>query len=335
MKEGNSILDIDPYDVETYTIEQTMDILKISRPTVDRLLANELIEQKDYLIGGKSRKMLTQDSVNAYKQLYDELEGRSIKQLAKQYNTSSSRIMYLLKLHNIPYYIEETLLLRKTAVLAAEDVERFQLNVSPLLHQSKKNVNSFLHKDFALYQLFHLPDGSSTRLSKLNNQWGFSSIVSFIPLSDALAEGYVPAYEIDRKSKVAKSRFSAAFHFSSLDQRTFQFIDFLYQHVSVKNLQIKHTNSSIIEVSIKSMQLQADIFSPEFVAWLQDCCISGECQLPEDYVVFIEGNHKNVSFAMPSPLHTAAAEYCAEEGIALSHLYEDAIRQYLLSKNKL
>jgi transposase len=61
----------DTDDVETYTVQQVMDILDVSRGTIYTLANRGFIEAKEYLFHSRPRKLFTQASVDAYKQKLD------------------------------------------------------------------------------------------------------------------------------------------------------------------------------------------------------------------------------------------------------------------------
>lgn len=325
------LLNVDPYDVETYTVSQVMKLLNVSRKTVYNMHKDKRIVGHTYKVDGKPRTLFTQESIKAELDKRKAMNVVTVPELAKKYNTSSASILNILRKHNIPYELNETDFARKTSTLTQENCRLFEAISAGEFNDDSKRRSSFVYKGYALYQLFKDTKGTLYRLRKQEDVWGFVEGDTFLKLEKALRMGFSPIYTIHTKKLASRGKYYATFDCSLLDNQTFEWIDFLYTTIAIRDLHFEQVDSLHVRIRVKAsfIELNQDKVSFE---WLEKHLTIGDLILDDDSLTLeIVGSHKTTSFAVPIDLSKSLHEMSLEQDVPQSVIIEEALRIYLES----
>lgn len=324
----------DPDDVETYTVQQVMHILNISRTTVYSLVNRGYIEAKEYLVNSRTRKLFTQASVDAYKQKLESLI--TVKKVAEQHGLTVGHIFQLLNKHDIPYEVNEQEFTRPTAVLSPEAYQAILKVVKEV--QESQNLNrrsTFIYKGYGLHQPFKDSDGNIVRLVAHNSEhrkmWGFFFQGDFIPLETALKEGFNPVYQLKTQQKATKQQYYATFECKTFMPEAMEWIDYVYTHVGVKDLYIRQLDNNTLQIKVKAGEYSFDENQFDYLnlQWLINSVIEGNVEEGEsEQSITIHGKYRAQTYHLLLPTYYKIEELAATAGCTQSEIIERAFALY-------
>lgn len=298
-KQKGKLLDIEiNEDAPSYTIQQVMDLLDVSRKTVHNLSDKGYIQAIELPYHTRFRKVYTQESVDKFIDERDKFV--PIVNIADECGVPKQKIFNLMKANNLPYEIDKIHYKRSTAIVTpklAKEIKKLLTTEDLALNTSRKS--DFVYKGYALFQPFIDQEGHTYRLSLIEENgkrsWGFYVQNAFLPFIVAQDYKFEPVYKLADLPAIKSSY--AAFECLSFDNNTKQFIDLLYKKVGVRNLYVQLKSNGKLEIYIKEVAIKidnADDFNASEL-WLRDALKEGDVSLKED-VLCIFGSHKTNSY---------------------------------------
>ncbi|WP_232540792.1 helix-turn-helix domain-containing protein [Lysinibacillus fusiformis] len=300
-KQKGKLLDIEiNEDAPSYTIQQVMDLLDVSRKTVHNLSDKGYIQAIELPYHTRFRKVYTQESVDRFIEIRDSYV--PVINIADECGVPKQKIFNLMKVNNIPYEIDKIYYKRNTAIVTPElanEIKKLISTEEAALNTSRKS--DFVYKGYALFQPFINQEGHTYRLSLFEENgkksWGFYVNNAFLPFTEALRNKFEPVYTLADLPAI-KSAY-ASFDCLSFDNNTKQFIDLLYQNVGVRNLYVQLKSNGKLEVYIKevALKIEDEINFNVTETWLREALKEGDVSIQEN-VLYIYGSHKINSYYM-------------------------------------
>ncbi|MFJ7890412.1 helix-turn-helix domain-containing protein [Lysinibacillus xylanilyticus] len=339
-KQQGKLLDLEiNEDAESYTIQQVMDLLDVSRKTVHNLADRGNIQAIELPYHTRFRKVYTQESVNNFINERDKFV--PIISIADECGVPKQKVFNLLKVHNIPYTIDKIHYKRNTGVVTSEMAAKLK----EMITTEETNLNTsrksdFVYNGFALFQPFIDSEGHTYRLSTLvedgKRSWGFYVKNTFLPFAAAKKNNFVPVYNLN-DLPVIKSSY-ATFECHSYDNNTKQFIDLLYQKVGYRNLYVQQCPNGVLKIFIKESIVkieQGDNFNVT-QTWLDTALKEGEASL-NDNILSIFGSHKTSSYYMRIDTVKKIESLSTDLNISIAEVIEkgiDILEQHLIEENE-
>ncbi|MEV6689722.1 MULTISPECIES: helix-turn-helix domain-containing protein [Bacillati] len=297
-KQNGKLLDIEiNEDAESYTIQQVMKLLDVSRKTVHNLSDKGYIQAIELPYHTRFRKVYTKKSVDKFIEVRDSYV--PVINIADECGVPKQKIFNLMKVNNLSYEIDKIHYKRNTAIVTPELAKEIKKLISTeeiALNTSRKS--DFVYKGYALFQPFTDREGHTYRLSLFEENrkksWGFYVNNAFLPFTEAQKNKFEPVYTLVDLPAI-KSAY-ASFECLSFDNNTKHFIDLLYQKVGVRNLYVQLKSNGKLKVYIKEVALKIDVENFNALEpWLKDSLNEGDVSLVEN-VLYIYGSHKINSY---------------------------------------
>lgn len=312
------------YDVETYSLNQVMEMLDIKQKAVYNLADRGHIKALDFFHGKRTVYHYTQESVDRF--LREKSRYITIPELAAEFNVSKSAFFNFLQKNDIHYDLDEIHYPRKTAVVTLSEANRIRMLWNELEKRpSTVRKSDFYKNGFGLYQLFSDPSGNLVRLvtDRNSNHWGFFSYNSFTPLYAALEKGYTPKYVI--KDIPAKRSPYAIFTAASYDKSIRTLIDLAYQKIGFRNMYITQSNNEIqIHLKEGTIPLTEEEQSSLSEDWIKNANKDGFSAIVEGRLV-IESGMKTASYFIKSNVAKWIDEYASEHELQPGEVIELAM----------
>lgn len=329
------LLDIEPPDAddeETYTVQQVMALLNVGRTTVYNLAKRGLIKTREYLRNERTIQYFTQSSVHAFKENVDSFI--TVKGVAAEFNFTVPHTFQLLKKHNIPYELNEQNFTRPTSVLSQDSYEKICAVCKEL--QSKVNHNrlsSFIYKGYGLHQAFQDGEGRIVRLTISQKaqpkKWGFFVNNAFLELETALKQGFTPLYSLKNQKKATKQKSYAVFQCQSYLVDVYEWIDYLYKNVGIRDLSIMPLDNGQIQISLKAGEY---LFNEEelnylSVQWLKERIVEGDVLTNEAQpnVLIIYGSHRSQTYHLKTSTYQLVEDLTVKFDCSQSEVIEMAL----------
>lgn len=298
-KQKGKLLDIEiNEDAESYTIQQVMELLDVSRKTVHNLSDKGHIQAIELPYHTRFRKVYTQESVDKFIEVRDSYV--PVINIADECGVPKQKIFNLMKVNNLSYEIDKIHYKRNTAIVTPELAKEIKKLISTeeiALNTSRKS--DFVYKGYALFQPFTDREGHTYRLSLFEESgkksWGFFVNNAFLPFTEAQKNKFEPVYTLADLPAI-KSAY-ASFECLSFDNNTKHFIDLLYQKVGVRNLyvQLKSNGKLLVYIKEVAIKIKGENNFNVSESWLRNALKEGDVSFHED-VLYIYGSHKINSY---------------------------------------
>lgn len=314
-------------DVETYTIQQVMELLDVSRKTVYNLAEKGHLQIIEYPYHTSFQRRYTKSSVAQY------LENREkyvpIIKIANEFGVIKQKVFNLAITNNLPYSIDEIHFKRKTAVVTKEVANQLRTlleNKETTVDTSRKS--DFVYNGYALYQPFIATDGAFYRLFVDENdsrkKWGFYVNNTFLPFAAARKSNFEPVYHLSDQPAIKSSY--AVFECVSYDNNTRHFLDLLYQQVGIRNLYVHQLPGGKLGIHVKDAVLiiEENTDSKLSSSWIEQSIVSGEAYI-EGNELHINGSHKIYSKYMSIKTIRTIEQLAAELDISSAEVIDMAV----------
>lgn len=328
-------------DAPLYTCTQVMEKLGVTRPTVYSYAERGYIESVEHPYNNRCRKLYTQKSVEQYLLTLCSLpKGQiSIQELSNEINVPVSRIRTLLGSHKLPYEVNKTNFRYPTACINVELKPKI-MDLLKSKHNSMSAKYDFSNDlGYTIFQLFRDSLGNEYRLLKKGKElveWGFMlSRQSFLPLELALSEqGFSAVYKVNTQPSFAGSYLM--FIFNIHEEKTFLFLDYLYQYWGIKNLYIteaegENTGELHVHVRENSHTINDDLLDTLTIEWLQNALKKGKVTM-DNRKLSLSINRKQYGSKLSIEAIESIKEVAEENDIDQSAALELIIEYY--QKNK-
>lgn len=324
------------YDVETYTLKQVMELLDIKQKAVYNLASRGHIKALDFPYGKRIVYHYTRESVDQF--LRDKQNFITISELADEFNLSKNVVFSCLQKNNISYELNEIHFPRRTAVITVSQVEQIRELLKNLVNDKQPNTarkSDFYRNGYGLYQPFIDPNGSVVRLvmdENTQSDWGFYSNNFFLPLTQALKEGYQPQYEI-LDFPAIRSPY-AVFTAASYDKTNKVLIDLAYQQLGFRNMYIEQADKEI-RIHLKEAILELSEYGRASLTeeWIQHASKDGFSVI-QNGCLEIKSGIQIASYYLKSHVSNWIDEYAKTYELQPGEVIELAMRGLIQGNNQ-
>ena len=327
----------------TYTAQEAADILGVSRQTVYKYGSEGLLDTIKIPYNSSIRIRFTKKSVDKLLQerraADKAVAGTSLSDLAKEWNVKRHRLYNLLKSKKLPYKVDDEHFPHPTVVVSDEVKQELATLINALPKQKHARLDfSNPSWNIAIYQKFYDENMKERRLICIESggkaKWGFNIQEGFLEYKNAINKGYRAAYSMSQ-SKALIGGYSK-FKLLKYDPVSFSFLDFLYEHLGIKNLYIENINESelIVHVRESSFSNIKNSIHPQITdEWLNSHIVEGKVSLREGTLVFTS-NSKNITVHIDMDKYEILEELAESEKRSINEIINNAINRYIEMQKK-
>lgn len=320
-----------------YTRQEVADLLGVSKSTVYHYAKqNKIIKIEDpHRLMREARYHKEEVDALVEERKQNEPTGLRPSELAQELNVPTQRIYTLIRETDLPVdrlpVGDERMIYSipaETATWIRQEVKR----TAPTRGTRAEFYDATY--DIVLYQRFQAKEGQELRVVRnLNMEWGFYlPSGTWIPYADGKdIFQYKPVYSIHQPNQSIRGY--TDFSFPKEEEKTFLFLDFVYQVWGIENIRIREHDAHI-ELSIKSGEMPPpSIPLPISEDFIQKHLILGDIIMKENQWILMSG-YRRTTFDLPNKLLDKLRDMSEEQGLSMSEYVELTLREKLASESK-